>query len=205
MRRNSVIGLLEGDDRRSIGRAERVAEMVRGNPRLFPKLIAGLWYTDPVVRMRAADAAEKVTREHPELLSTHKKELLGLLAEERQQEVRWHLAVMVPRLALNAKERQFSVASLQSYLQDRSSIVRTFALQGMADLAAMDADIRAAVIELLQEATQRGTPAMKARSRKLLAGMEKDSARKPKDNAGAQRTRRFTEQTPKKPKTAHAM
>jgi hypothetical protein len=205
MRRNSVIGLLEGGDRRSIGCAERVAEMVRGNPRLFPKLIACLWYTDPVVRMRAADAAEKVTRENPELLLTHKKELLGLLAEERQQEVRWHLAVMVPRLALNATERQCAVASLQSYLQDRSSIVRTFALQGLADLARSDAGIRAGVIELLRETTRKGTPAMKARSRKLLAGMEKESAKKEKDNAEAQRTRRFTEKTPKKPKTRHAI
>jgi hypothetical protein len=177
--------------------------MVRENPRLFPKLMAGLWYTDPVVRMRAADAAEKVTRENPELLLTHKKELLGLLAEERQQEVRWHVAVMVPRLALNAKERQFSVATLQSYLEDRSSIVRTFALQGMADLAAADAGIRAAVMELLREATCRGTPAMKARSRKLLAAMEKESARREKFNVETQRTRRFAEKTAEKPKTPH--
>jgi hypothetical protein len=153
--------------------------------------------------MRAADAAEKVTRENPELLLTHKKELLGLLAEERQQEVRWHLAVMVPRLALNATERQCAVASLQSYLQDRSSIVRTFALQGLADLARSDAGIRAGVIELLRETTRKGTPAMKARSRKLLAAMEKKSARKQKFNVETQRTRRFVEKTAEKPKTPH--
>jgi hypothetical protein len=203
MRRNSIIGLLEGGDRRSIGCAERVAERVRGNPRLFPQLIACLWYTDPVVRMRAADAAEKVTRENSELLLTHKKELLGLLAEERQQEVRRHLAVMVPRLALNATERQSAVASLQSYLLDRSSIVRTFALQGLADLARSDAGIRAGVIELLRETTRKGTPAMKARSRKLLAAMEKESARREKFNVETQRTRRFAEKTAEKPKTPH--
>jgi hypothetical protein len=174
MRRNPILALLEGGDRRSIGRAERAAEMVRGNHRLFPKLLEGLWRDDPLVRMRAADAAEKVTRENPELLMTHKKELLGLLAEEQQQEVRWHLAGMLPRLALNARERQFVLATLQEYLQDRSSIVRTFALQGMADLAATDASIRAGVIEVLREAMRKGTPAMKARSRKLLARMEKD-------------------------------
>jgi hypothetical protein len=153
--------------------------------------------------MRAADAAEKVTRENSELLLTHKKELLGLLAEERQQEVRWHLAVMVPRLALNATERQSAVASLQSYLLDRSSIVRTFALQGLADLARSDAGIRAGVIELLRETTRKGTPAMKARSRKLLAAMEKESARREKFNVETQRTRRFAEKTAEKPKTPH--
>jgi hypothetical protein len=201
MRRDSVIGLLKGGDRRSVGCAERVAEMVRRNPRLFPKLIAGLWYTNPVVRMRAADAVEKVTRENSELLLTHKKELLSLLAEERQQEVRWHLAVMVPRLELNAKESQFAVASLQGYLQDHSSIVRTFALQGLADLARSDAGICAGVVELLRETTRKGTPAMKARSRKLLAAMKKESARQEKDNAETQKTRRFAEKSPDKPKT----
>jgi hypothetical protein len=87
------------------------------------------------------------------------------------------LAVMVPRLALNAKERQVVVESLQRYLQDRSSIVRTFALQGLADLARVDAGIRDGVMEILREATRNGTAAMKARSRKLLAGFEKEDRR----------------------------
>jgi hypothetical protein len=174
VKRNSILKMLEGGDRRSIGKAERVAEMVLRDRRLFPLLMAGLWSDDAVVRMRAADAVEKVTREKPKLLSAHKKELLGLLASEEQQEVRWHLAVMVPRLSLNAKERQVVVESLQRYLQNRSSIVRTFALQGLADLARVDAGIREGVMEILREAARNGTAAMKARSRKLLVGFEKE-------------------------------
>ena len=80
--------------------------------------------------MRAADAAEKVTRKHPELLQQHKKELLGLVSQVEQQELRWHLAVMVPRLWLNARERQRAMTSLRAYLEDRSSIVKTFAPPG---------------------------------------------------------------------------
>jgi hypothetical protein len=146
--------------------------MVSKNPRLFPKLIAGLWSTDHLIRMRAADAAEKVTRKNPELLSPYRKELLGLLAEAKEQELRWHLAVMVPRLPLNCKERQLVISSLNSYLEDRSSIVKTFALQGLADLAENDLSIRTTVIEILREATRNGTPAMKARSRKLVRHLE---------------------------------
>lgn len=142
--------------------------MVSRNSRLFPKLIAGLWAEDPLIRMRAADAAEKVTRTNPELLWPYKKELLGLMADAKQQELRWHLAVIVPRLALNAKERQRVISLLNSYLEDRSSIVRTFALQGLADLAHDDPAIRVTVIEILREAARNGTPAMKSRSRKLL-------------------------------------
>jgi hypothetical protein len=155
-----------------IGRADEVAGIVSKNPRLFPKLIAGLWSEDSLVRMRAADAAEKVTRKNRELLQTYKKELLGLMAEASEQELRWHLAVIVPRLLLTAKERELTASLLNSYLEDRSSIVKTFALQGLADLAQDDSSLRPKVIEILRESSRNGTPAMKARSRKLLSHLE---------------------------------
>jgi hypothetical protein len=99
--------------------------------------------------------------------------LLGLLSEADQQELRWHLAAMVPRLVLHAKERQRAAALFQHYLDDRSSIVKTSALQGLADLAQNDSAMRPLVIELLREAERGGTSAMKARSRKLLPRLER--------------------------------
>jgi hypothetical protein len=168
----NILTLLEGGDRRTIGRADKVVAMVIRNPRLFPKLIAGLWSDDVLVRMRAADAAEKVTRKKHELLQPYKKELLGLMAEASEQEMRWHLAVMIPRLALNANERELATSLLNGYLEDRSSIVKTFALQGLADLAQEDASLRPRVIEILRESSRNGTPAMRARSRKLLVLLE---------------------------------
>jgi hypothetical protein len=168
-----ILDLLKDGDRRSIGRSDQVAAMVSKNLQLFPKLMVGLWSKDPLVRMRAADAAEKVTRRNPELLTPYRKELLGLLTETIEQELRWHLAVMVPRLTLNSKERKRAISSLNSYMQDKSSIVKAFALQGLADLARDDRRITSTVIAILREATRSGTPAMKARSRKLLHGLER--------------------------------
>ncbi|HKF53407.1 MAG TPA: hypothetical protein VKB26_13915, partial [Candidatus Acidoferrales bacterium] len=169
----NLLEQLKGGDRRSIGHSDQIAELVSKKPRLFAELFKGLWSEDPLVRMRAADAVEKVTRTKRELLQRYKKELLGLMTEVEQQEVRWHLAAMVSRLELNARERQRAVALLQEYLEDRSSIVRTFALQGLADLAESDESIRPMVMEILREAVRSGTAAMKARSRKLLARMER--------------------------------
>ena len=143
------------------------------NQALFPELIKGWWSEDPLVRMRAADATEKVARKIPGLLRPYKKELLGLMAEAKEPEMRWHLAVMVPRLPLNSKERQLATSLLSSYLEDRSSIVKTFALQGLADLTVDDPSVRPGVIEILRQATRSGTPAMKARSRKLLRHLER--------------------------------
>jgi hypothetical protein len=173
MPRTDILALLKSGDRRTIGRANEVAAAVSANPRLFPALISGLWDHDPLVRMRAADATEKVTREQPELLAPYKKELLGLMRTTTQQELRWHLAAIVPRLPLTAKERQLVMSSLIGYLEDRSSIVKTFALQGLADLAHNEASIVPKVVDILRTAERNGTPAMKARSRKLLARMER--------------------------------
>jgi hypothetical protein len=168
MPRKDILALLEGGDRRTIGHADRVAGMVSDDVKLFPELISGLWSADPLVRMRAADATEKVARKHRELLQPYKKDLLGLMSEAREPELRWHLAVMIPRLLMNAKERQAAASWLEGYLEDRSSIVKTFALQGLADLAEMEPSLRARVVEILGEARQKGTAAMKARSRILL-------------------------------------
>jgi hypothetical protein len=168
----AILALMSGGDRRSIGRADEVAAIVSRNLNLFPEVMTGLWSNNRLVCMRAADAAEKVSRKNPELLRPYKAELLGLMNEADQQELRWHLAAMVPRLALNASERYRAAASLEGYLEDRSSIVKTFALQGLADLAKDDSALRPSVIELLRESERSGTPAMKARSRKLLPRLE---------------------------------
>jgi hypothetical protein len=163
-----ITSLLAGRDRRSIGRANEVARLVLKQPRRFRELIKCLWNENPVLRSRAADAAEKVSVKKPRLLDRYKSELLGLLAEAEQIELRWHLAAMIPRLRLTPAERQRAVAALHHYLNDRSSIVKTFALQGLTDLAQNDAGSRAQVKQLLEEAVQSGTPAMRARARNLL-------------------------------------
>jgi hypothetical protein len=163
-----IAALLEGSDRRSIGRSDEVAWLVLRRPRRFRELIKCLWDESPVVRMRAADAAEKVSAKKPRLIDRYKAELLGLLAEAEQIELRWHLAAMVPRLRLAAGERRRAAAALKRYLDDRSSIVKTFALQGLADLSENDASLRDKLKQLLEDAVQSGTPAMKARARKLL-------------------------------------
>lgn len=151
--------------------------MVAQDAELFPELIAGLWSDDLLVRMRASDATEKVTRNNREFLKPYKKKLLALMAETKQQELRWHLAAMIPRLQLSVRERQFAVSLMNSYLEDGSSIVKTSALQGLADLANLtdnDPSLRFKVIEQLRESSRNGTPAMKARSRKLLLDLKRE-------------------------------
>ncbi len=92
MRRQKLAAMLKGGDRRSIGRSNEVTKLVLRQPGRFAELVECLWSEDPIVRMRAADAAEKVSAMKTDLLKPYKRELLGLLAEADQIELRWHLA-----------------------------------------------------------------------------------------------------------------
>jgi hypothetical protein len=165
---DNILNKLTGGDRRSIGRVGEVVEDVLDDPTLFPALFEGMVHADPVIRMRSADAIEKISARRPEYLSPFKTRLLRQVAKINQQEVRWHVAQMLPRLELNEGERAASVAILQGYLQDKSKIVKTFSMQALADLAEQDAALRPPVIQLLEELTRTGSPAMKSRGRKLL-------------------------------------
>jgi HEAT repeat protein len=167
-----LLNNLTGGDRRSIGQSDEVAALVLGRPALFPRLMQGLWSSDPLIRMRAADAAEKVSSRRPDLLRPFKAKLLCLLDEATQQEVRWHLAQMIPRLRLSKKDRLRAASAFRLYLSDRSSIVKTSALQALADLAHTDDELMPEVKDLLTAVTKVGTAAMRARGRKLLRQLE---------------------------------
>jgi hypothetical protein len=163
-----IAAMLQGSDRRSIGGTNEVAKLVFKEPRRFRDVMACLWHDEPIVRMRAADAAEKVSARTPRLLDRYKSPLLGLLAETDQIEVRWHLAQMIPRLRLTSAERRRAAAALRQYLDDRSSIVRTWSLNALAELSQHDASLCSETKRLIEQALRSGTAAMKARARHLL-------------------------------------
>lgn len=164
----ALLRMLTGGDLRSIGRSEEAAAEVLANPPLFSHLIRAMGSSDPILRMRAADAAEKVTAHNPMLLERHKKKILSTIAAIDQKEVRWHVAQMIPRLSMTAVERKQAVRILNGYLEDPSSIVRTSAMQALADIARGDQRLQAVIRKTIERFTESGTPAMKARGKKLL-------------------------------------
>ena len=170
---NALLDKLSGGDRRSIGQANEVAALVLRRAALFPQLMRGLSDSDPLIRMRAADAAEKVSLRRPELLQPFKIKLLRLLDEATQQELRWHLAQMTPRLRLSKRDRVRATTALLRHLYDKSSIVKTCAMQALADLASADDGLALEIKKLLAPLTESGTAAMKARGRKLLRQLER--------------------------------
>ena len=56
-----LIGRLKGGDRRSIRGVPEVVDQVLADPMLFPIVVDGMTDANPLVRMRCADAVEKIT------------------------------------------------------------------------------------------------------------------------------------------------
>jgi hypothetical protein len=176
--------LTVGRHRISSGRTAEVINLVRANPKKITQLLECLWDEDPCVAMRAADALEKLTRRRSpipdeiqkSLLKTlqgaWKAPLIGLLAEATENKLRWCLAQVVTRLTLTVPECKRVAETLLSYLDDKSSIVKTCALQGLADLTKQDASLLPEVIDQLNIHSRSGTPAMRARGRMLLKQLE---------------------------------
>ena len=169
--------LAEGIGRISVGRAEEVAALVLAHPEKLSQLMQCLWDDDPSVVNRAGHALERITRYampiFGPMLAAWKTALLGLLPEATENKLRWHLALVIPRLALGRTECRRAATVLQSWLEDgSSSIVKTMAMQGLVDLTLQAPSLKPEVVDLLRILSRSGTPAMRARGRLLLFKLE---------------------------------
>jgi HEAT repeat protein len=173
---SAIRTLLCTGDRRTVGRVPDVVKKVLQHREQLPELMDCLFDEEAAVRMRAADALEKISRVRCDECEPYAGMLLDLLEGTQQGELRWHLAVILPRLPLNSSQRLRTAHALQSCLQARSSLVKVYALQGLVDLTSQEPSLRQQTIDLLRLSERSGTSAMKARSRKLLKILEQQGA-----------------------------
>ena len=160
----------------ALGRVPEISRLIAAQPRRAERLIELLWDDDPGVANRAADVLERVSA-HPSpalmrVVNEYKDALLGLLPDARFIKLRWNLAFVLPRLALTLAEARRAADILYTFLDDRSSIVKTAALQGLADLTRHDPASTPGVLDLLRIQGRSGTAAMRARSRHLIQRLD---------------------------------
>jgi len=166
---SKILQKLRGDDLKSIGKADEVVQNILNDPSLFEEVFEGMLNKDPVIRMRSADAIEKVSVKHPEYLQPFKSKLINHVSKIEQQEVRWHVAQMFSYIKINKTERDKIIKILLSYIEtDESKIVKTFSMQTLADLAEKDGQIKPKIINLIKGMIKNGSPAIISRGKKLL-------------------------------------
>lgn len=167
-RRAVLIARLSGGDRRSPGAAGEVAAEAIADPTLVPLLVDLLRGDDSLIRMRAADALEKVSRDRPEMVAPFADTLVREIGPHPQQEIRWHIAVMLPRLALAGDLRDDAVALARSYLDDRSRIVVADAMSALAFFARDDPVLRAWLVPELERFAAGDIFSARSRAKRLL-------------------------------------
>ncbi len=171
----SLIDLLRGGDLRSIGRADEVVDIVLSSPSQFDEVFAGILSDDSLIRMRCADAVEKIAKKRPDLLAPFKERLIEDVALIDQQEVQWHLAQMMAYLDYNGEEEARVVKVLRGLLSSKSRIVVVSSLDTLTELATRNGFLMELVIMDIEKAMKNGAPSVKSRGKRLLGRLSGDN------------------------------
>lgn len=170
---------LRGDERRQLGSSDSVSSDILRRPEGFVELFEAFFDEDPVVGIRASDAAEKATRGRPDLLVPFRKRLISEAGEVPAPEVRRNVAQMLPRIKFEPRERAKAIALLQRYLKDQNSDLVLAALQALTDFSNDDAVLREKMIPILERFSREGaTEGLKFRGRRMLARLSSQQNRR---------------------------
>jgi hypothetical protein len=123
---------------------------------------------DKVVVERAARTLKKIAERDGEALLAWRKKLLEEGFRAVDVRVQWNLTVVIGKLPLKGADKALAVDLMFERLQDRSGLNRTMAMQALMDLSEQDRPLRARVMPVVLEFLEEGTPAMRARARRLL-------------------------------------
>jgi len=150
-----------------LGQARSLAEGIRGDKAAVRALVRELFGGDVEVRKRAADVARRITELDGRLLEPYADELAGLLETLPVEEsrTRWHLGLVVPRVARTRMQRLRAARTMSVLAEDESNVVRCSAVEGMGLLALQEASLRDEAEEMIERFLREGTKAMKCRAR----------------------------------------
>jgi hypothetical protein len=155
--------------------ARSIAEQIAEDKHAVRALVRELFGDDVEVRKRAADVARRIVERDGRLLEPYADELAGLLETLSLEEsrTRWHLGMVVPRVA-HTREQRLRVARTMSLLAgDASNVVRCSAMEGMGWLAVQEASLRDEAEEMVERFLREGTKAMKCRARHAQRKLER--------------------------------
>lgn len=160
--------LLSGGDLRSLGKSAWLVSNIQSQTD-FDILFEYLSKGDRIEVMRAADAIEKITINYPSFLIKHKRKILELCETAIDKELKWHLALLVPRLHLSRKELGKSWDILTNWAKDKnnSRIVRVHSIQGLFELTKKETELKQDLNLTLLEIMPENIPSINARIRKI--------------------------------------
>ncbi|MDP9050997.1 MAG: hypothetical protein M3O31_09825 [Acidobacteriota bacterium] len=155
-------------DRFGLKEAHALAAEIGDDAAVVRALVRELFGDDVEIRKRAADTARRITDRDARPLEQYADELAALLESLPVEEsrTRWHLGLVVPRVAHTRMQRLRAARVMSRLAEDESNVVRCSAVEGLGTLAMEEPSSRdeaeAMVEKYLSEPT---TKAMKSRAR----------------------------------------
>jgi hypothetical protein len=160
--------------------ARKIAEEICGDKAAVRALVRELFGEDVEVRKRAADVARRITERDGRLLEPYADELAGLLETlaPGENRTRWHLGLVVPRVAHTRMQRLRAARTMSLLAEDESNGVRCSAMEGLGLLATQEASLRDETEEMIEKYLREGTLAMKCRARAVMRLWARSDRRK---------------------------
>jgi hypothetical protein len=168
LRRMESVGQRLRGSRWGLPRARAIAEEIGGDKAGVRALVRELFGDDVEVRKRAADVARRITDKDGSLLERYADELAGLLETlpPGESRTRWHLGLVVPRVAHTQAQRLRAARTMWLLAQNDSNVVMCSAVEGMGVLALREPSLRDEAEEMVERYLREGTTkAMKCRAR----------------------------------------
>jgi hypothetical protein len=164
------VRLLLDKDLRKLKNIKKVIQAVT-DQKSFDELYRLIFHHERPLVMRAADAVEKITREHPDYLQPHKPQLLSILKSVDHKELKWHIAQLLPRLVLTTTELNdvWNILKHWALNPNESKIVRVNSLQGMFDISTHYPEYAHEFGTAMELMSHEMIPSIRARIKKLNA------------------------------------
>ena len=151
--------------------AREISVRIGGDKAAVRALVRELFGDDVEVRKRAADVARRITELDGRLLERFADELAGLLEvlPPEESRTRWHLGLVVPRVANSRMQRLRAARTMWLLSEDESNVVRCSAVEGLGLLALQEPSLRDEAEEMVERYLREGTTkAMKSRARGVM-------------------------------------
>ena len=163
--------LTSGGHANSLGRVNEVIEAVLSNRQKLDELYDCMFSNDAWVRMRAADALEKICRVHPDWLLSYIDRFIEELSTSNQPSIQWHLAQIYREVDLTSAQQHFVIDWLKKLLSSKGTdwIVSANAMDTLAAFTKDNSFPVAEMISLLEIQQQHKSKSVVRRANKLLA------------------------------------
>ena len=162
--------LAVGGKANSLGKVNDVIEIVLGDKSRLDELYNCMFNDDAWVRMRAADAFEKICRNHPDWISPFIDRFPDELATSTQASIQWHLAQIYNQVDLTQSQKRFATEWLKQILSksDADWIVAANGMDTLAKFTRENAFPKNELLKLLSIQTRHKSNAVIKRANKYL-------------------------------------